>query len=103
MAGVREALAAGSTLAELIESNGGDVDAVIAARVAALTEQVNARVEAGSLTQELADGMVAQFESTFTAKLNETQPMGGFADGKGRWGRRGGPRGWGFGTAAADG
>ncbi len=93
-AGLLEALKAGSTLAELIEANGGDVDSVIADLVAQATAAINANV-----AQRLEN-----LEAEITERVNSSSM--GFADGKGRRGRPGWPmpRGgfglWGMGDAS---
>lgn len=60
----------GSTLAEIITENGGDVDAITADIVTAVTEQVNEFVAQGNLTQEQADELLANLEQTVTDLLN---------------------------------
>lgn len=69
-------LRSGGTLAELISANGGDVDAVIAAAVEAATAHINAAVEAGRITQERADALLAQVESTVTDAINGEYGIG---------------------------
>jgi len=63
-------LRAGSTLADIITANGGDVDAVVAAAVASATEQINTAVSEGRITQEDADTRIASLEDNFTAMIN---------------------------------
>lgn len=78
---IRTALADGSTIAELIEANGGDVDALIAEAVAEYQAYLDVAVEYERMTQEEADAQVAQFEETLTARVNgelETPIRGGF-------------------------
>lgn len=88
---IREQLQAGSTLAEVIEANGGDVQAVIDAMVAEATERINSSVEEGRLTQEQADERLAELEQHVTDRLNgEFEPRDGA-----RRGRRGGAGGFG--------
>ncbi len=60
----------GSTLAQLIEANGGDVDAVIAAAVTAATEHINEAAEAGHITAEAAEALLAQVEQRVTDAVN---------------------------------
>ena len=87
VAGLLEALKAGSTLAELIEANGGDVDSVIADLVAQATAAINANV-----AQRLES-----LEAAITERVNSSSM--GSADGKGRRGRRGFGF-WGMGDAS---
>ena len=69
------ALRDGSTIADLIEANGGDVDAVIAEQIAEATTELTAKVEAGDITQEQADVLIANMEARITDHLNGTSPM----------------------------
>ena len=85
-AAVHAALNDGSTLAELIEANGGDVDSVIAAAVAQAASEVNERVEAGRLSRERADAMLEMLEVEIAEGIHGS--FDGFAAGKGK-GRRG--------------
>jgi 3-hydroxyacyl-CoA dehydrogenase len=55
----------GATLAEVVTNNGGDVDEVIAAAVAAATEQANQAVANGRITQEQADELLARLETLY--------------------------------------
>ena len=91
---VEEALISGSTLAELIEANGGDVDSVIAAMVAEVTAEVNEKVEAGQVTRERADAMLGMIEVEITEGIHSS--FDDFADGKGRRGRSMPEGGFGF-------
>ena len=71
-----EALQDGSTIAELIEANGGDVDSVIAELVAAATDDINARVAA-----MLEADITAQFRGglgRFEGGKGRPMPRGGF-------------------------
>ena len=73
---LREALQDGSTIAELIEANDGDVDSVIAKLVAATTEDINARMAA-----MLEAGITAQFRGglgRFEGGKGRPMPRGGF-------------------------
>lgn len=75
-AAVYEALQDGSTIAELIEANGGDVDSVIAELVAAATDDINARVAA-----MLEADITAQFRGglgRFEGGKGRPMPRGGF-------------------------
>jgi len=88
---LRSALAEGSTIAELIAANGGDLDALIAEAVAQREERLATAVENGRLTQEEADAQLAQFEATLSAWANGEIEMpfrDGFGGPDGRGGRR---------------
>ena len=69
-------LRGGATVAELITANGGDVDAFTAEAVALVTEQVNAAVEAGEITQARADLMLANLEARITEIVNGQMGLG---------------------------
>jgi hypothetical protein len=69
---IRTAVQDGSTIADLITANGGDVDSVIAELVAEATTHINERVAEGNITQEQADERLAELESNTTARLNGT-------------------------------
>ncbi len=61
---------AGSTLADIITANGGDVNSVVATAIANATEQINTAVSEGRITQEEADTMIASLETVFTNMVN---------------------------------
>jgi len=88
---LRTALQDGSTIAELIEANGGDVDSVIADLVELATAHINTHVEEGRLPQERADTILDNLEENITNRLHGT-----FERPEGFGSRRGG-RGFGFG------
>jgi polyhydroxyalkanoate synthesis regulator phasin len=67
----------GSTVADVIAANGGDVAAVTAAAVAEATEQINQAVADGRITQERADFMLQNVEEWVTAAINGDLPRGG--------------------------
>lgn len=104
---LRQQIRQGTTLAEIITANGGDVDAVTADIVAAVTEQVNQAVADARITQERADQLLADLEARVTDALNGEAPLGlgglrgglgrgeapGNFDGTGRPFGRGGNRG----------
>ena len=74
-AALREALEDGSTITELIEANGGDVDSVIAELTASATENINARMAA-----MLEAGITAQFRGglgRFEGGMGQSMPRGG--------------------------
>jgi hypothetical protein len=82
-------LAEGATLAEIITGNGGDVQVVIDAAVAAATERVNEGLANGQISQERADALLANLQDVVTQGVNgELRPMG-----RGRPGRPMGQRG----------
>ena len=75
--GLREALESGSTIAELVEAKGGDVDALIDSLVAEATAQI----------KEKSQAMLDNLESSFGERVNDSWET---PEGKrGRWGRRG--------------
>lgn len=91
-----EALQSGSTLADLITANDGDVDAVIAELVQTATDHINQHIEDGKLTQEQADTMLAELETRITERINGTfEPpmMGKGGNSQPPFGRGRGPRG----------
>ncbi|MGQ9887594.1 MAG: hypothetical protein ACUVSX_03800 [Aggregatilineales bacterium] len=65
-------LRSGTTLATLIEANGGDTDEVIAAAVEAAINRIQGVAAAGRITQEQADALIAQVEAHVTAVVNST-------------------------------
>lgn len=69
---IRQALVDGATLAEVIESNGGDVNAISADLVTQATVRVNQLVADGTITQERADEFLAQLETRVDDFLNRT-------------------------------
>lgn len=89
----------GSTLAELIEANGGDVNAVIAAAVDEATARISQAVEAGRITQAQADTLLAQVEQRVTDAVSGAYGplMRQLQDGRMGRGRSGpGMHGWGM-------
>lgn len=76
----------GVTLAEVISANGGDPNVVVATALATATEAVNARAEAGQMSQEQADQMIERLESSFQSALEGEFRL------PGRDGNRGGNR-----------
>ncbi len=59
-----------ATLAEVVEANGGSVDAVIADAIAFSTEQINNLVAEDKLNQEQADEIIASLETFYTDVVN---------------------------------
>lgn len=74
---VTQALREGSTLADLITANGGDVNAVTADVIAILTARVETALENGRITQERADAMIATIEERVVAVINSEANVGG--------------------------
>jgi ribosomal protein S20 len=75
-AAIREGLAEGMTPAEIIEVNGGDVDAVVEAVVAAVTERVETAVSEGNLSEAAATRLLAELEERVTEWLNSVHSLG---------------------------
>ncbi len=67
---ITQALRDGSTLAEVITDNGGDVEAVTATILDNVTTAVNERVENSDLTQEQADIILENLDSRITDWMN---------------------------------
>jgi 3-hydroxyacyl-CoA dehydrogenase len=65
----------GSTLAQIVEANGGNVDAVIDAAVASATQEINTLVSENKLTQERADALIGTLETTYTNMVNNSLPQ----------------------------
>lgn len=74
---VVQALREGSTLADLITANGGDVNAVTAEVVTILTARVEEALANGRITQERADAMIANIETHVSAVINGEAGFGG--------------------------
>ena len=91
MAGVH----GGQSLAEVIESENGDVQAVIDAVVQAATDKLGAAVIEGTLTQAQADRLTVSLEQLIADAINGKLPMMNGAmgrpgvDGFGPWNRPG--------------
>lgn len=64
----------GQTLGEIVEANGGDVDAVVAAAVIAETEQINQAVADEKMTQERADEILAELETRLAEAMTAPLP-----------------------------
>jgi hypothetical protein len=78
---VRRALRSGSTLADLITANGGDVNVVTADAIAILTAQVERALANGRITQAQADALIADIEQRVTDAINgEVEPGGRLRD-----------------------
>lgn len=74
---LRTALQDGSTIAEVAEANGVDVQTVIDALVAEATAQIDAAVADGTLESELAEEMKANLGERITAHVNGEGPFRG--------------------------
>jgi uncharacterized protein (DUF433 family) len=67
---VLQAVRDGSTLAEVIEANGGSVDSVVDSTFVATTDRINEAVANERITQEQADNILSSLEQTLTDILN---------------------------------
>src|SRR5205085_2340560 len=67
---VLQQVRSGSSLADIITANGGDVDTVVNDAVAAATEQINAAVADGRLGREQADQLLANLPDLYNAAAN---------------------------------
>jgi hypothetical protein len=67
---ILEKLAQGSTLADVITTNGATVDSVVNAAVVAATEQINAAVKDNRLTQGQADTLISALPTFYTNAVN---------------------------------
>lgn len=74
---LRTALQAGDTLAEVAEANGVDPQTIIDAKVDSATERIQAKVDAGDITQEEADEKLADLDERVTTRVNEGRPERG--------------------------
>lgn len=74
----------GSTLADIITANGGDVQTVVNSAVANATEQINAAVADGRLGQEQADQLIANLPDLYDAAVNGQLRQGGLQQRVGR-------------------
>lgn len=85
-------LVGGTTLADIVTAEGGDVQIVIDAAVNAMTERVNEAVADGLLTQTRADRLLANLEESVAEAVNgDWTPglMGNLGSFGGRFGRNG--------------
>jgi hypothetical protein len=86
---LRDQLREGSSLAEIAEEQGVDVDDLVSALVAAAQEDLAAAVDDGRLEQERADEIAADLEErirTFVEKGFPAPPDGRRPGGPGLWG-----------------
>ena len=82
---VRAEIEAGNSLADIAEANGVDSQDLVDLMVAQATERVEAKVEAGDITEAEATEKLADAEERAEEKVNSTD---GFGD-RGRRGNRG--------------
>jgi hypothetical protein len=71
---LHDALRDGSTLAELADFNGVEVDAVVDLLVGSHTEHIEQAVENGRITQENADERLSDLEERVTDRVNNGRP-----------------------------
>ncbi len=71
---IREAIRGGATLAELIEANGGDVDAFIAEGVALAETRIDEAVAEGRMDADRAEQLKGNLTEIITAGLNGERP-----------------------------
>lgn len=67
---LREQFAAGNTAAEIAAVQGVELDTIVDALTEEIETKINARVEAGDITQEEADEKLAGLEDKITERLN---------------------------------
>jgi hypothetical protein len=65
-------LRSGKTPSDVISENGGDPNAIIAILIANATERINEGVENGVISQEQADNIIENLETTVTNFMNRT-------------------------------
>lgn len=85
---LRDRLRAGETLKAIAEAQGKDLDAVVAAVVAAVEKRIAAEVTAGRLTQARADEIRSRLAERVRALAEQGRPAR--PDGGRGWGHRGG-------------
>jgi hypothetical protein len=85
---VRSALMDGTTIAQLAERQGKNVDDVVAAMVKGATTRLDEAVEAGRITQAQADEMKGSLEERIRDFVQNGKPAGGRG-----WGMHRGPGG----------
>ena len=72
---ITEQLRGGTTLAELLTTNGVDVNAFIEDVVAQADTRLDQAVENGRITQERADEILTNLREELTLRLNSTNPL----------------------------
>jgi len=88
-ADLHTALESGKTIAQVAADQGVDVQVVIDALTAGMTNHINEEVASGELTQEQADAKLADLSTHITDMVNNPRP----AEGPGGPGGHGGPGG----------
>ncbi len=88
-ADLHTALESGRTIAQVAADQGVDVQVVIDALTAGMTNHINEEIASGELTQEKADAKLADLTSRITDMVNNPRP----AEGPGGRGGHGGPGG----------
>jgi len=83
---LREAFAAGQSVADVAEANGVALDDVVAAVVAEMETHIAEHVAEGELTQEEADAKLADAADTVTERLSSVPAERGMGDHGGRRG-----------------
>ncbi|UQZ84212.1 hypothetical protein SK3146_03445 [Paenibacillus konkukensis] len=74
---IQAALKEGKTLAEIAQNSGLSEADYLAKLVAAQTEEINAQVTAGKLTQDQADKQISGLSDRLKSKIENTGPAGG--------------------------
>lgn len=83
-------LQAGKSVADIAEEQGIELETIVEAFVAPRAENLEALVEAGTLTQDEADSRLALMTAHVTARLSETfTPGSGYGHGPGAGGQNG--------------
>jgi polyhydroxyalkanoate synthesis regulator phasin len=77
---LRDQLRDGSTLAEIAQAQGVDVQVVIDALVAEAKAHLDEKVAEGDLTQEEADERLAEITERITDRVNDGGGRGGKGD-----------------------
>jgi polyhydroxyalkanoate synthesis regulator phasin len=89
---LRTALKSGKTIAQVAADQGVDVQVVIDALTAEMTNHIADEVASGELTQEEADAKLADLSARIADRVNNPRPAEG-AGGRGGHGRPGGEHG----------
>ncbi len=91
---LREALRSGQTAAELAEANGVELQTIIDALVADITDRVNTALADGTITSDKAGDILDNVTERVTQRLNgEHSHTDGHKSGRSHRGARGGHRG----------
>lgn len=94
-ADLHTALESGKTIAQVAADQGVDVQVVIDALTAEMTNHINDEVASGEITQAEADAKLADLTSHITDMVNNPRPADGPAGHGGPGGEHGGPGGHG--------